>query len=329
MRVILAIIALAALAWTGWWFAIATAKEAALNAWLAERRAAGWAADAQSIDVEGFPYRVDTTVRSLDLANPATGWAWSAPEFQFLTLATQPNHLIAIFPPRQTVATPLGTTVIEAETLRASLGVEPRLDLALDRSTFEIANLTLSGSGDWRIGMESALLSTRQADGVPFSHDVSFSAQGLRLPENLLRGAVSGNQSLTVEATAAFDRPWDRPAIEGTPPRLQSLSLHDFVLTAGRLDLRGKGDLAADENGFATGRIDLRAREWRGMIDLAEAAGTLSSGMASALRAGLGLIASLGGDRDALETSLDFRDGLMFLGPVPVGTAPRLSRPAA
>ena len=98
MRIVLAIIALAALGWTGWWFLIASAKEAALNAWLAERRAAGWVADAEAVEVAGFPYRVDTTVRGLELANPEAGWAWSAPEFQFLTLAYQPNHLIAIWP---------------------------------------------------------------------------------------------------------------------------------------------------------------------------------------------------------------------------------------
>ena len=79
MRVILAIIAAAAIGWSVWWWAIASAKERALAAWLDERRAAGWVAEAEAIDVGGFPYRIDTTIRGLELANPAAGWSWTAP----------------------------------------------------------------------------------------------------------------------------------------------------------------------------------------------------------------------------------------------------------
>jgi hypothetical protein len=70
MRVILAITAAAALGWIGWWFFVAHAKEDAIADWLAGRRAEGWTAEAEAIEVGGFPYRVDTTLRGLELANP-------------------------------------------------------------------------------------------------------------------------------------------------------------------------------------------------------------------------------------------------------------------
>lgn len=335
MRVILAIVAAAALGWIGWWFFIANAKEAAIADWLAERRAEGWTAQAEAIEVGGFPYRVDTTLRGLELANPKGGWAWTAPEFQFLTLAYQPNQLIAIWPPAQRLATPFGETEIRSETMRGSLEVEPNLGLALERATVETASLTMGEPGPEALGVARAVLAIRQAEGEaspPFAHDLSLEAETLTLPARWTRrfdraGLAPVIERASFEGLAVFDRPWDRAAVEGENPGLEALVVRDLAFTWGRLDLRGKGELRADEGGFAEGRIDLRARNWREMLDLAETSGALGSGVASALRGGLGLLARLGSDPDTLEAPLEFSDGAMRLGPVPLGPAPRMNRP--
>jgi hypothetical protein len=334
MRVILAIVALAAAGWTGWWFLIATAKERALGAWLAERRAAGWVAEAEAVDVGGFPYRVDTTVRGLELANPPAGWAWSAPTFQFLALAYQPNHLIAIWPSEQDFATPLGATRVASQTMRGSVIFEPNPRLALRRSTIELEGVTLAGDG-WQVGLAEGVLATRQAeapDAPPFAHEIGFSASDLALPEAWARGVDRAGvldpviETARLDAVAVFDRPLDRAAVEGAPPLIERLTITDMTFTWGKLDLRGRGELAADARGFAEGRIDLRARNWREMLDVAERSGALAPGLASALRGGLGLFARLGGDRNTLEAPLDFEGGTMRLGPVPLGPAPLLAR---
>jgi hypothetical protein len=333
MRILLAIIVLAALGWTGWWFAIATAKERALESWLAERRAAGWVAEATAVDVAGFPYRVDTTVRGLELANPDAGWSWSAPEFQFLTLAYQPNHLIAIWPPEQTVATPLGATRIASQTMRGSLVVEPNSRLALDRATVELEGVTLTGDGDWRIGLGDAILATRRPadpDAPAFAHEIAFTAGALALPEAWTRSFDRAGvldpviEAARFEALAVFDRPWDRLAVEGAQPLLERLAIDDMSFAWGKLDLRGKGELVADKRGFAEGRIDLRARNGAEMLDLAEASGAINSGLAGTLRGGLGLLARLGGDGRTLDIPLEFSGGSTRLGPIPIGPAPRL-----
>lgn len=331
MRVILAIIAAAAIGWSVWWWAIASAKERALAAWLDERRAAGWVAEAEAIDVGGFPYRIDTTIRGLELANPAAGWSWTAPEFQFTNLAYQPNHLIAIWPPEQGFATPLGAAEISSRAMRGSLVVEPNLRLALRRATIELGDVRVAGPG-WEIGLGSAILATRQAEGeaaAPFAHEIGFDAQGVALPEAWTRLDRAGVlapviETVAFDAVATFDRPWDRPAIEGEPPQLEALVIRDMSFAWGSLDLRGRGELRADARGFAEGRLDLRARRWREMIDLAERSGAAPAGVASALRGGLGLIARLGGDRNAIDVPLDFSGGRAFLGPVPIGPAPRM-----
>ena len=81
-----------------------------------------------------------------------------------------------------------------------------------------------------------------------------------------------------------------------------------------------------DAEGFAEGRLDLRARNWEEMLDVAEASGALDPTLAGAVRAGLGLIARLAGDRNALDVPLDFGDGTARLGPIPLGPAPRLAQ---
>ena len=61
MRVLLAIVVLAGLGWSGFWFWNASLRERALAGWLEERRAAGWVAEAET-RVTGFPNRVDAIV---------------------------------------------------------------------------------------------------------------------------------------------------------------------------------------------------------------------------------------------------------------------------
>jgi hypothetical protein len=92
------------------------------------------------------------------------------------------------------------------------------------------------------------------------------------------------------------------------------------------LDLRGQGRLVVDELGYAEGRIDVRARNWHEMIEIAERAGAIGSTLAGTLRSGLDLVAMLSGDRNSLRVPLDFENGRMRLGPVVIGDAPRLVR---
>lgn len=330
MRLIVSTLAVAAIGWVVWWFVIAAAKERAFEAWIADRRAAGWVAEVKSIDVGGFPYRIDTTIRGLDLVNPEGGWAWNVPDLQLLTLAYQPHHLIAIWPGAQTFGTPLGSVRLEAATLRNSIVVEPNPTLALDRAALDMADVGLAGvDSDWRIGIATGQLAIRrseQADARPHAYDLVVDARNIALPEGLPRALAPVIATLRAEGMAAFDRPLDRAAIEGVPPAVQALRLDDVTLVWGDVDLRGKGALVADAAGFPEGRIDLRAQNWQAMVDAAERSGALGSGEASALRGALGLVAALGGSPDRLETTLDFRGGRVFLGPVPLGSAPRLHR---
>jgi hypothetical protein len=333
MRTLLAIVILAALGWSGFWYWQASMRDRALTRWLDERRADGWVAEAEDIRVTGYPSRVDAIVTRLDLADPEAGWAWQADEFRVMSLSYKPNHVIVALPGEQTVATPYQTLHAVSDNLRGSVVFRPTPRLELDRSTFEIGNMRITADSGWQASVGKAVLATRQAeDGTPFAHDVAFNGENLVLPEGLTAGLgdpailPAGIGPVALDMTLRFDRPWDRPALEGENPVLEEVDIRDISLTWGKLDLRGRGTLDVDAEGFADGRLDLRARNWRDMVDLAVSAGALNPNLAGAVRGGLDLIARFAGDGDALNVPLDFEDGMTRLGPIVIGPAPQLAR---
>ena len=62
MRILLAVILLSALGWSGYWYFGAQAVERGLSTWLDQRADEGWIAEYASLDTAGFPNRFDTTI---------------------------------------------------------------------------------------------------------------------------------------------------------------------------------------------------------------------------------------------------------------------------
>ena len=142
MRRLLVVVLVAALAWGGYWFVGARAVESGLTAWIDQRRAEGWAADYATLNTRGFPNRFDTTITDLQLADPHTGVAWTAPFFQILALSYRPNHVIAVWPDSRrsnAAAKHLADQRHDARLCRTA----PGPSLELDRSTFELVNVKL------------------------------------------------------------------------------------------------------------------------------------------------------------------------------------------
>jgi hypothetical protein len=333
MRLLFAIVLALALAWSGWWYYGATSRRAAIEEWLAERRAEGWVAEADEVRVTGFPNRFDAVVTGLDLADPEAGWAWSAPAFQILSLSYQPHHVIAVWPGEQSFSWLGHSVLVGAGAFRGSVVFRPDLALELDRTVLEIENMALKGEGGWTAELALGRFATRRADSgdAPgFAYDMGVTAEGLRLPdplrERLDRTGVLPETigEMRVDATLFFDRPLDRAALEDENPQLQRVEIRDISLDWGRLDLRGLGELVADAEGYAEGRIELRARNWREMLELAVGAGAIGAGVAGAVEAGLGLLATVSGDGDSIEVPLIFEEGRAYLGPIAIGDAPRL-----
>ena len=259
MRVLLAIVILAALGWSGFWWFNASARERALTDWLAERRADGWQAEAADLRVTGFPNRVDVLVTDLRLADPEAGWSWHAAELQILSLAWKPHQFIVALPGQQVVATPYETLTATSDLLRGSVAFRPNPRLELDHSTFEIEGMAIASDLGWTAEIGKAILATRQTAGVPFAHDVAFNAESLRLPDGRGRSrratccpTASGRwrstrrSASTARGTAAASRATTRCS--------GGVEVRKLAVAWGELDLSGSGTLVADAEGYAEGR---------------------------------------------------------------------------
>ena len=166
MRFLVAVVVLAALGWSGFWWVSSSTVERNLRAWVEARAAEGWVVSYDSLSTGGFPNRVDTTVTGLELADPETGVSWSAPMFQILALSYKPNHVILAWPPEQTFATPFETVTITSQTMRGSAVFVPGVDLTLDHATIEADRLGLLSTAGWSASLAKGLLSTRRTPAV-------------------------------------------------------------------------------------------------------------------------------------------------------------------
>jgi len=332
MRILLAIIVLAALGWSGYWLFGKLAMERGLRGWLEARAAEGWAVHYRDLTTRGFPNRFDTTLRGLELADPGTGVAWTAPVFQILALSYRPHHVILAWPDEQRLATPRQKIDIDAAEMRGSAVFEPRPALPLDRAVVEFDTVALASDAGWQTRMGSGQLALRRVTGrsAP-AYDLALDAQEVSLPSGLARLLVEQGlvrerlERLTVDAGVVFDRPWDRRAVEDRRPQPREIDLRLARAEWGGLELRLAGQLDVAPGGIPEGTITVQAQNWREILRLAEASGAVPAQLVPMLEGGLERLASLSGNPTRLQVPLRFSGGRMSLGGiVPLGRAPRL-----
>lgn len=330
VRVLFTILILTVCIWSGYWWVGSSAQQSALTAWFDDRRAAGWVADYKALDVRGYPSRFDTRIVDLNLADVKSGLAWSAPEFQVLMLSYKPNHIIAVWPQKQTISTVDERIDISSKDIRASVKFDADTALALNSTTAELEDVSFESTAGWTSHMATAKLASRQTTGVKNAHDVFFQAKDVKParifkklmdPDNLLPEVFN---SVRTDLTAGFDAPWDRHAVEGRKPEPTSLIVREFTATWGKLELQATGDLVFDAQGYPTGKISVRAKNWRDMLALAVGAGVIPPELQNTLESGLGLLARLSGNPDTIDAPLSFKNQVMSLGPIPIGRAPKL-----
>lgn len=332
MRKLLILILLAAAGWSGYWFVGSSGVKSGFESWFETRRAEGWVAEYADLSVSGFPNRIDTRFTGLELADPDTGLAWEAPKFEIAALSYKPNHVIAIWPPEQRLATPFEKFSVRSADMRASLVLEANTDLTLARTVMTAQNLEIIPSGEAGVTEIGAL--TLAAEKVPAdeapSYRLGLTADGFApslpwrqhidpgdtLPETL--------EALNADIAVTFDKPWDRHAIEDARPQPIRIKVKLAKAHWGQLELQAAGEVTVNEAGVPEGTLTLKARNWREILQLSVKAGALPEGLAKTLEDGLSLISQLAGNPKTLDIPLDFRNDRVMLGPIPLGPAPVL-----
>jgi len=334
MRKLFFLLLFAGFAYSGYWWVGATAKETAIDAWLADRRAAGWAADRSDLVLTGYPNRFDTILHDLVLADPVSGWSWSAPVFQILALSYKPNHIIAVWPRSQTIASPRERIVLNAERMRGSVRFAVNTQLALEQAVIELTDLRADSTDGWSAALGEGQIAIRKSPpgGAPdFGYDMSLTADMVTLPapirDELDPAGLFPASIASAEArlTPVYDAPWDRKAVEGPPPNLTALNVGKLGFTWGGMDLLVRGTLEADAAGYASGDLNVVAKNWEDMLEVSINAGWVPRNMFESLRRGLSIAAQLTGDSNQLDATFRFEGRKVWLGPIPVADAPRMT----
>lgn len=319
-----------AIGWSLYWAAAGYWLRNGVATWFDAQAAQGWRADYADLSTSGYPLIFTNTLTSPALADPTTGTAWQA---DWLRMESP-----AIWPGRQTLSfadTPQRfsyfdqTAVLEANDMQAELYLHPGVALELERMTLTSANwLVTDGSGDVA-GADSLTLSVVQTDH-PETYDFDAIANqftpgdGLRRTTRSMESLPRSFEALELQMQVTFDRTWDRAALENSRPQPRIIGLKLAEMRWGVLSLKAAGDVTVDAAGIPTGMIAVQAENWREMLPMAQSAGAIPARAIGPAEKLLGMLAGLGGNPNTLDIQLNFKDGYIALGPLPLGPAPRI-----
>ena len=326
-RLTFLVILLAAL-YSGYWFVGARAVAHGATLAISQARADGWNLTYSDMNTLGFPSRFDTTVSDISVEPQDGAWQWAAPFFQVFALSYQPNRVIAAFADDQTVRVGDQTLRITTDGLRASAGVAANTALSFDDAAVEVGAVTVGSDFGWQARVDRALLALRAQPAAENRYDAYFDADQIVLPASIIQqidpaGTLGAALTRAVfDSAVTFDLPLDRHAFDGRgpAPKATRFTLRNLALTWGPVEIRAQGAFDIDALGNPDGRITFRSDQWREIIDLMIVAGVIDAGLAPTY---VTFATALAVDGGMPEFPLQFRNGRMSLGPLPIGPAPR------
>ena len=327
MRALLGIVLAVAGAWGGYWWVGSTAVQNGVEAWFAQQTQAGLVAQNTGITVRGFPNRFDLTVDGLNFADPARGLGWQAPFVQVFSMSWKPWHLIAALSPGQVITLPDQSVTIDGTGMRGSLQLHPNARLGLYETRVEAADLTIRSDLGWQVRADRLFGSTLEL--TPTAHRLGLSVENL-IPDAAVIAALAGTdlpgviEALHLDATATFSAPIDRDAA-ARQPVVTGLDVADARMVWGGLRVTAQGAFQADPDGLAQGQIAINLAGWRRLPALIAALGVINPQMEPSIERALEVMAKAGDDPEVLVLVLKCADGLMRLGPFPLGPAPKLN----
>ncbi|MGB7244400.1 MAG: DUF2125 domain-containing protein [Sulfitobacter sp.] len=330
MRKVISTVVVLALAWCGWWYVAATGFERSVENWLEQRRAQGWQAEVSGIVRGGFPLELRADLMAPALADPSTGLAFETRVVRLSAPTHWPGDVTLTFPGDALMfASPQGKTEILADAAQAILRLHPGTMLELEQMALT--------SGAWKmtdtigdLAAASALTADMSQDpSDPNTYHFVLGAPQFRLGD-VPRDALFIPEDwpvefdrMAVDMTIGFDRPWDRRAIEENRPQPRAIALKLAEAAWGELRLKLAGKLDIDDAGAATGVMSVQADNWRDILTLAESAGFLPPGLRPQADSALTMLAGLSGNPNSLDVQINFSDGWMSVGFIPIGPAPR------
>jgi hypothetical protein len=301
-----------------------------VDTWLAERRAQGWQAEAEILG-GGFPASLVANLQDVALADPGTGVALEASVLRFDARAWWPGYAQLALPPDPiTLAAPDGSVDLLMDQGVFELDIAPSTLLELSALSWTSGPWGLTQAQDSFLSADSLTLSMDRKDEpvtYAFKVDADTLTPGSHLRERL---KLPDDWPLAFETFSAdmqvrFDRPWDIRALEDRRPQPRFIELRKAEAQWGDMQLRLATTLEIDEAGQPKGDIRIQARNWKAMLALAETSGVLPPQLRPQVESILSSLARATGNPDTLDARLRADGGVLWMGFVPLGPAPRIT----
>ena len=322
MRLLIALIVVAALGWSAYWYWGASTLENRIRTEIEDAEGLS----AESVNVTGFPNRFDTMVDQPRLTLNGADITWEAPFLQVFALSYRPNQIIAVLPRDQTVTGPFGEARIATEDARASATLRPERALTLDHSNFVAEGVRIvSDRGEATAARVLAATRLPENDDSGRVQNIGVTLDDLTLPGGMVpNGVPDVIDGATLDATLTMAEPIDRRTLEGAPVSVQRIEIDGLDLDWGEIGANAEGTLDVGADGVLSGEVNATLTNWQGALQIAAQAGLLPEGQMATAEQALGMLSTMSGGGDRLTVPLSFREGQVFLGPVPLGPAPRL-----
>lgn len=339
MRKLLVLLILCTVVWSGYWVVGSNAVRQGAEDFFANAAAQGLVAEKSDLTVQGFPNRFDLTVDGLRLSDPGTGTAWEAPFVQVFAMTWKPWHIIAALPPEQKITLPDQSITLTSQGLRASVRARPATDLPLAAVIAESGAFSATSTAGWTVGAARAVTSISADEEVPGAGDqpntyvlaldiIDLAPDPAAIEKILAEAGLPATVAIVkLLATATTTAPLDRFAGD-TNPRLAALDLTEALITWGDLSISAKGAITPDDQGFASGRIEIAVTNYQRLVPALVAAGAIKPEISVTVGNMLDAMAKESGDPNLLQLPLLLQDGRVSLGPLPLGDAPLMLPPS-
>lgn len=323
----------AGLIWTLYWAVGAWGLRHDIGAWFAEQARQGWLAEYGGMESFGFPLDHGARVLTPVLADPGTGIAWSGAWIHLQRPALVPGTVAIAFPPGSQRLSRFDKTLsLQASDMTVNLDLAPGAALSVTGLTLQSGPWHLSDTDQGGVTGHSLILELLEGN-VARRYHITGTASGMHLQGRAWRALTTPDASedrlidLVFEADVLFDAAWDRRAIELRRPQPRQIELKLAQIRWGAAAFDATGTIELDESGLPSGQVALTARNWSELLRLAEQAGLLPPSSKAMSERILGLLADINGEGQDLRATLSMTRGQMYLGPLPLGKAPRLLLP--
>lgn len=342
----LVVLGLAAI-WSVAWWIIAGKAEELITAALVREADRGRALTCRKRSIAGYPFRLDFVCEDAKLeVRAGRTYFLTSPHVVAMAQVYRPRHIILA------AASPLQVdwmgggegepedrhqALLTFDTLGASVvrGADGPERLSVEAHNLAAA-LTRQAQRSSMFARADLELHIRQSPNArpPGSYDIAGKLTALEVP--ILDAILKRGASLTLEGQGAITR-IDALRQGSRSERAKAWqtaggALHLEFLKAERSGMRleARGDLELDAEGFISGNLPTKVAGAAELGKTLKDVGLAPEKTASLLRAGLLLVgkqADIDG-KPAIEVDVTLAKGKIRAGPLPLGKAPRLFRPA-